>query len=182
VVKIFRPSRELLQECMEIELHYAADSDRAAKDGFFLPGVTAAVYEDLFSTGYVRAIASDSGGVGAFIVVVPPGHSIIRRLLNNNESLVLFDRPGAVSEERAIWIAKIATSPGSRRQGLATALYRQVFSDFAGFETLTATAVSPLRNRVSEAFHRSVGMQACGIFLAGKREYLDNVVNIVWKV
>ncbi|HEX5823836.1 MAG TPA: GNAT family N-acetyltransferase, partial [Candidatus Limnocylindrales bacterium] len=51
----------------------------------------------------------------------------------------------------------IATDPNRRRHGLGAALYRQFFGDVAGRGVRRVNAITWPGNRVSVAFHRSIG-------------------------
>jgi L-amino acid N-acyltransferase YncA len=57
------------------------------------------------------------------------------------------------------YVHLIATNPNRRRHGLGGALYRQFFTDVAGRGVRQVRAVTWPGNRVSVAFHRSVGFQ-----------------------
>jgi GNAT superfamily N-acetyltransferase len=169
------PTLNELESCFKLELHYSSDSPTAAQDGFFLPQTDFSLYEGLYKDGYIRVTDDMSG----FIMAVPPGHAVIKRLLANADSMILFDDI-KLDPDHTAWVAKIATRQESRRKGCAKALYDQMFQDFAGNIIMTATALSPLRNKASEDFHRSLEMKACGVFLGGKKGNLENVVNTVW--
>lgn len=168
---------ELIRDCYEMELSYSADREDAARTGFFLPGTTFTLYEDMAENAFLRAI-SDQQGVAAFIAILPPDHPTLQKMLAA-EAMILFDTispdPGA-----CFWIAKIAVRPGQERKGFATALYKYAFAHFQGYSGMTATALSPIRNVPSENLHRSVGMRPCGVYLSGHKGALQHTVSTVW--
>lgn len=173
-------TRELLKDCFALENSLSADAEKAEEEGFFLPGASLAVYEELYDTCYIKAVSEHSKLAG-FVIAVPPGHLILQRLLSNHGSLIWFNSETPVpSHESSCWIAKIAVKKELRRKGCASLLYNDVFSRFKDATILTATAVSPLRNHASENFHRAIGFQGCGLFLSGSRGELTNIVNILW--
>jgi ribosomal protein S18 acetylase RimI-like enzyme len=57
------------------------------------------------------------------------------------------------------YVHMIATNPNRRRSGLGAALYGQFFADVAGRGVREVRAITWPGNRVSVAFHRSVGFQ-----------------------
>ncbi|MGR3279382.1 GNAT family N-acetyltransferase [Acaryochloris marina NIES-2412] len=180
-MKIYKPSFSELEFCFELEKSLSIESSEAKRIGFFLPGASFKVYKDLHTSGYLRVI-SDGTNLFGFVMVVPPNHKILKRLLINNESLIWFDSEAIFPDiDKCYWIAKIATQPKYMRKGYAKLLYEEVFEHFSGLTALTATAVSPLRNHASENFHRGLGLNACGLFLSGDRGNLSNIVNILWK-
>ncbi|KAI9129463.1 GNAT family N-acetyltransferase [Acaryochloris sp. CCMEE 5410] len=180
-MKIYTPSFEELNFCYELEKSFSSNSEDANEKGFFLPGASFKVYEDLHDTGYIKVLSQGSNLVG-FVMVVPPKHQILSRLLINNESLIWFDSEQLYPNvDNCYWIAKIAVKAEFMRFGYAKALYEDVFENFDGLTALTATAVSPLRNHASENFHRALGLKACGLFLSGTKGELTNIVNILWR-
>ena len=180
-MKIYKPSFSELNFCFELEKSFSIEKNESNNSGFFLPGASFKVYEDLHVSGYLKVISDGSNLIG-FVLVVPPSHQILKRLLINNESLIWFDSEALFPKiDKCYWIAKIATLPEYMRKGYAKALYEDVFQHFSGLTALTATAVSPMRNHASENFHRNLGLNACGLFLSGDRGSLSNIVNILWK-
>lgn len=179
--KIHHASSEELQFCFDLEVSLSPDNEKASENGFFLPGASFKVYEDLSETGFIRVVSDQSKPIG-FVMVVPPGHSIMSRLLVNNESLIWFgDESAFPSVNDCYWIAKVAVRDDYKRQGYGKLLYENVMSHFEGLTALTATALSPIRNHASENFHRVMNLNACGVFLSGNRGNLSNIVNILWK-
>lgn len=180
-MKIYTPSFKELNFCYELEKSFSFEAKDANEKGFFLPEASLNVYEDLHDTGYIRVLSEDSTLIG-FVMVVPPKHEILSRLLINNESLIWFDAETLYPNiNNCYWIAKVAVQVEFMRRGFAKALYEAVFENFDGLTALTATAVSPLRNHASENFHHALGLKACGLFLSGNRGSLSNVVNILWR-
>ncbi len=180
MINIHQPSFEELQSCFDLEVSLSHDVEDASEKGFFLPGTSFKLYEDLLGSGYIRILTEGDEALG-FVMVVPPGHPIITRLLINNESIIWFeDESEYPSPENCFWIAKIAVIENSKRQGYGRTLYNHVFDNFKGLTALTATAVSPIRNHPSERFHMAMGLKACGLFLSGTRGDLENIVNILW--
>lgn len=180
-MKIYTPSFEELNFCYELEKSFSFYSKDASEKGFFLPGASLKVYENLHDTGYIRVLSEGSTLIG-FVMVVPPKHQILSRLLINNESLIWFNSEKLYPDvDNCYWIAKIAVKTEFMRCGFAKSLYEDVFTKFEGLTALTATAVSPIRNHASENFHRNLGLNACGLFLSGDRGDLSNIVNILWK-
>lgn len=175
------PSLDELKQCFQLEQTLTPDAPEAERQGFFLPGVQFETYQNLFSSGYIRVIV-ENASVHSFILVAPPSHAIVHRLLNERQKLLWFDPdyPAQVGAS-AYWIAKIATTPSARRRGHAAALYRQCFTAFSHVSALTATAVSPKRNHASEDFHRALGFRPVGLFLSGHRPDFGEVVNLVWE-
>ena len=57
------------------------------------------------------------------------------------------------------YVHMIATNPNRRRHGLGAALYRQFFADVAARGVREVRAITWPGNRVSVAFHRSMGFQ-----------------------
>ena len=175
------PSPDELRQCFELELDYAHDSKEWSDHGFFLPGTKFEVYEQILREGYVRATRSRDGAIASFVLAVPPGHTIVERLVLNNEAMILLGEEHELHSASTAWVAKIATRRSAKRQGLAAELYRSLFKEFSGSAVVTATALSPLRNIPSEQFHRAMGMRAIGVFLSGTKGPLQNTVNIVWR-
>lgn len=178
---IHQASSEELQFCFDLEVSLSPDNEQASENGFFLPGASFKVYEDLAETGFIRVISENGKPIG-FVMVVPPGHAIMSRLLINNESLIWFDKESTFpSVDNCYWIAKVAVLKDFKRQGYGKILYENAMNHFEGLTALTATALSPIRNQASENFHRAMNLNACGVFLSGNRGNLSNIVNILWK-
>ncbi|MFO1228255.1 hypothetical protein [Roseateles sp.] len=180
-MSIAEPSPEQITECFKIEQSLGFDAPDADTAGFFLPGATEALYQDLYKTGYTRVILDDAGRVSSYVVVVPPGHSIVERSLANNPAMLLCGDTPSPDPKHSIWIAKVASQPAARRSGQARALYAQVFADFAGCTAFTTTALSPKRNPASEGFHAAMGMQRAGVFLSPPRGEVKHIVNLLWR-
>ena len=174
------PTPDELKQCFDLEQSMTPDVPEWEEQGFFLPGVTFATYEDLAQTGYARIVGADAR-VESYILAAPPGHAVLQRLLASSDKMIWFDPDHGLAPDNAYWIAKIATALDARRKGQAAALYDACFEAFPGATGLTATAVSPKRNQVSEGFHRALGFRPCGLFLSGHRPGLGDVVNIVWQ-
>lgn len=171
-------SSDDLKSCFDLERFYDVRADRPEEQGFFLPGVQESLYQDMYETGLILVI-KDSAGVRSFAMVLPPGHRLINNLFADPKSMLLF---ADQKPDQLFWIAKIATRPDCRRQGHAADLYRHILNQFAGIPGMTATALGPVRNRVSEGFHRALGFEPCGVFLGGTKGHLENTVSTVWIV
>jgi len=173
---IVEPTEEELIECYNIEKEYVLDKDTDEKRGFFLPGINLDTYKALYKSAYIRVI-KDKSSVIAFVIVIPPGHSIIENLFKS-ESMILFD-----IDKKDIstyyWIAKVAVTQAYVKQGFAQALYKEVEKEFSNNIAFTATAISPKRNFSSEKLHSNFGMKKCGLYLSKKND--DSFVSIVWR-
>jgi len=164
-----------------MEVGFSHDAVDRVEQGFFLPGTKFEVYEQLHREGYIRVIRSGDGSIASYVLAVPPGHSIVERLVLNNEAMIVLCEEHELHPASTAWVAKIATRKSAKRMGLAAELYRELFKEFSGSAIVTATALSPLRNLPSEQFHRAMGMRAVGVFLSGDKGPLRSTVNIVWK-
>ena len=178
-MNIIEPSHSQLLACFELEATLTYNSLDADTSGFFLPGTSFSVYEDLAKTGFVRCLFEDDNLV-SFVVAIPPGHSIVRSMLTNSQRMILWGGAQQLDPLKSIWIAKVATSKLFRKKGYARRLYESAFAEFRGGFVYTATALSPKRNAASEAFHESLGLQRNGVFLSPKRDHVENIVNLLW--
>lgn len=173
---IMKPTEAELVECYKIEQNYVLNENTNENSGFFLPGTTMDTYTSLLKSAYVRIIKDDNSVI-AFVIVVPPGHSIVENLFKS-ESMILFDIDN-IDISNYYWIAKVAVKQEYTKKGYAKALYKEVEKEFENSVAFTATAISPKRNYSSERLHTSIGMKKCGLFLS-KRDK-DSFVSIVWK-
>lgn len=170
------PQKDNLVKCYELEKHYSINNNTDESKGFFLPGTTLETYESLFKSGYIKVLKKDEILI-AFVIVVPPGHTIVNSLLTS-DSMLLFDN-GKIDIDKCYWIAKVAVHPEYTKLGYAIKLYEQLEYDFKDFTGFTATAVSPLRNYPSEKLHEDFKMKKCGIYITKKDE--KSFTSIVWK-
>jgi GNAT superfamily N-acetyltransferase len=174
-MEIVKPNADEVKECFDIEKFYELNVSSSESVGFFLPGTAFETYLNLFKDGYLRII-KDKSRVIAFVMVVPPGHKIIKTLFSS-DSMILFSQ-GSVELEKVYWIAKVAVLPEYARKGYAKKLYQRIQKDFSGCTSYTATAVSPKRNFASEAFHEELELRKCGIYCSKKDD--TSYVSLVW--
>lgn len=179
-MKIDKPSLEELSLCFALEEQYSFHSPNAAQDGFFLPGSQFSLYEQLYETGYIRSAVHSSGELAAFILAVPPRHSILQNLLSNPDFFQL-DNQRFPDAANTVWVAKVASAPQFKRSGLARKLYQHLFLDFPSKDILTATALLPVQNTVSEQFHASLGMNKIGTYTGTLKGTDQKTINTVWK-
>lgn len=170
-----------LRECFELEQTYHEQSPAADSRGFFLPGTLFSLYESLWATGHIRQIRDESGTLCAALIAVPPGHEIVTRLFAApGMNLPTSSKSNPLTPERSVWIAKIMTHPDWTRQGLARQLYEDLFDKFSNYTFVTATALSPRRNTVSEAFHARIGFLQAGFFHGKKSGTDEDTINTLW--
>jgi hypothetical protein len=180
-MNILEPSPEHVAQCFALEESLSFSAPDADEFGFFLPGATLDLYQDLFKTGYIRVILDPKGMVRSYVVAVPPGHSIINKMLTENPSMILCSEDFKLNPNTSVWIAKVATSKDSRRMGFARRLYAELFREFSGCTALTTTALAPKRNFLSEGLHASVGMHRAGVYLSPPRGEIAGIVNLLWQ-
>ncbi|HRQ60876.1 MAG TPA: N-acetyltransferase [Alphaproteobacteria bacterium] len=173
------PSAEQLADCYALELSYGFENPSAEAEGFFLPGTVYSLYETIALNGYIREIRRD-GALAAYVLALPPGDARVSGLLNHVGMTVDPQLKQMIVPDKTLWIAKIATTPAFKRQGMATALYRKVFDDFPGATILTATALSPKRNIVSEDFHKAMDFKKCGTYAGTRADTGETTMNTVW--
>jgi len=177
--KICRPNEAQLRHCFELEQFYSSQRPDAEKIGFFLSGVSFDLYKNLSLMDGVWCIPDSEETVAAYVAIAPPNSKIVENILSNKQSLVLFNNEDLLSD-KVCWIAKIASKPEFRNCGNASELYNHIFELYKDCICLTATAISPLRNKPSENFQRKMGMEVCGVYLGAKKDAVDTPVSLVW--
>ena len=180
-MSIAEPSPEQITECFKIEQSLGFDAPDADTAGFFLPGATEALYQDLYKTGYTRVILDDAGRVSSYVVVVPPGHSIVERSLANNPAMLL------CGDTRVPTPSTRSGSPRSHRSLLHVAPGKPGRCMRPGLCRL-CRAAPPSRRRPSRqsatrlrGLSRRHGHAAGGRVLSPPRGEVKHIVNLLWR-
>lgn len=165
-----------LKQCYELEKQYCLklEDEVDVSNGFFLPGTKFECYEEMFNTGFFRVI-KECDIVAAYVIVIPPGHHYIKKLLADNTISFFED---IYDYKKTYWIQKVAVHPHFKKKGYASKLYSKIDDEFGEYYGLTATAISPYRNIASENLHKGFGMERCGISVWKKIGTI--YVNTVW--